>query len=513
MTPKKWRKKENTRAGKRRVTFGIAKHWRNPFQIAIIAVALVSFISSQIVDRLKQQQVFEETMAQAKLLRTEMDALDAQAMTIYSNLQAAFGDSVEKEVSEEEQELIDELAGVSSELDTCFAQINACYTTMAYRYRSVDWVQNWFVDTARWSFESALSRNDFEQARRWFNSSHVNALLLDMKSRIKGGGSLEISAGDDVYEIIVWALKLDGSRLVLANHAGRSSTFPYTIPEIETGPYLIMITSTAGGYFPYPVYIEPGEEKQVTLEIPKFVSDDLVFVPGGPFICGGGQSPFYREHVRTLPSFYIKTYEVTVAEYLEFWKSLSDPQQRSAMMSCINFSDFDEEIEAWDADGRVLDERVKPDFPVVGISCEAAAAYCEWKGRQLGVSLRLPTAFEWEKAARGVDGRIYPWGYDFDASENLALTLDNVKGKEAYPFWAPRGKFNRDISVYNVRNMGGNVREYVTTSNGDCQIRGGSSATPASFMDSTFVSSDTDALPSDVGFRYVMEVSAHKPVQ
>jgi formylglycine-generating enzyme required for sulfatase activity len=508
LTPKKWRKKENTSAGKRRVTFGIAKHWRNPFQIAIIAIALVSFIGSQVFERLKQRQNFEETMAQAKLLRTEMDALNAQAMTVYTDLQTAFGDSVDKQVSAEEQELIDQLAAVSAELDSSFSEINACYISMAYRYRSIDWVQNWFTDTARWSFESALSRNNFEQARRWFNSSHVNALMLDMKSEIKGDGSLEISAGNDVYEIIVWALKLDGSRLVLANHAGRSSTFPYTIPEIEAGPYLIMITSAEGGFFPYPVYIEPGAEKRVALEVPKLVSDDLVFVPGGPFICGGGQSPVYREHVRTLPSFYIKTYEVTVAEYLEFWKSLSDPQQRSAMMSRICFSDFDEAIDAWDADGLILDERVQPGFPVVGISCEAAAAYCQWKSLQLGVSLRLPTEFEWEKAARGVDGRTYPWGYDFNASENLALTLDNEQGKEAYPFWAPRGKFSRDISVYNVRNMGGNVREYVTTANGGCQIRGGSAATPASFMDSTFVSTDTEALPSDVGFRYVMEASS-----
>jgi formylglycine-generating enzyme required for sulfatase activity len=509
LTPKKWRKKVNTRAGKRRVTFGLARHWRNPFQIGILVVALLSFVGSLVVDRLKQRQVFEETMAHATVLRTEMESLNAQAMEIYTNLQARFGDYVEKQVSEDEQELSDQLAAVSAELDTHFSEINSCYITIAYRYRSIDRVQNWFVDTARRSFDEAMARNNFEQARRWFNSSHVNALLLDMKPRIRGDGSLEISAGDEVYEIVVWALKSDGARLVLANHVGRSDTFPYTIFEIEKGSYLIMITSADGGFSPYPVYIEPGEAKQVTLEVPTYLSDDLVFVPGGPFICGGGQSPFYREHVRNLPFFYIKKFEVTIAEYLEFWKSLSDPEQQSAMMSHLNFSDFDEEIDAWDAEGNLLDERVQPDFPVVGISCEAASAYCQWKSRQMGVSLRLPTEFEWEKAARGVDGRTYPWGYDYFASENLALTLDNVAGKDVYPYWAPPGKFNRDISVYNVRDMGGNVREYAVTANGECQIRGGSGSTPASFTDCTFVSSDTEALPSDVGFRYVMEVSPH----
>ena len=494
-------------ARKRRVTLGIAKHWRNPFQIAIIAIALISFFGSIAVDRLKQHQVFEETIAHAKELRKEMDSLNMQAMMIHTNLQVQFGDLIDKNSSIEEQELKDQLVTVSGELDTCFSELNNCFSTIAYRYRTKVWVQNWFVDAARWSFETALSRNNPEQARRWFNDSHVNTLLLDMKSRIKGDGSLDIAAGDEVYEIVIWALKQDGSRLIMANHAGRSNTFPYTIPEIEKGSYLILITSAEGGYFPYPVFIESGEIKQVVLELPKWVSEELVFVPGGPFICGGGLSPFYREHQRILPSFYIKKYEVTVAGYLEFWNSLTDPQQRSLMMSRIRFSDDVEAVDVWDADGTILDERVKPNYPVVGISYEAASAYCIWKSRQTGESIRLPTEFEWEKAARGVDGRTYPWGYEFNGSENLALTLDNMNGKKAYPLWAPPGTFSRDISVYNVRDMGGNVREYVSTANGEYQIRGGSASTPASFLPCTFISPDLEVLPSDVGFRYVMDVS------
>lgn len=497
----------NTRAGKRRITFGIAKHWRNPFQIAIIAVALASFVGSVAMDRLKQRQVFKGSIAHAEELRAEMDVLNTQAMLIRTNLLARFGDSVDRTVSVEEQELKDQFAGISGELDACFAELNNCFITIPYRYRSIDRVQNWFVDTSRGIFKEALARNNPEQARRWFNSSHVNALLLDMKPSIQGVGRLGITGGDDVYEIIVWSIKSDESRLVMANHAGRTDTLPYTIEDIEKGSYLIMITSTGGGFFPYPVHVAAGEEKKVVLEMPPRMVDGMVFVPGGPFICGGGASKLYREHQRILPSFYMKKFEVTVAEYLEFWRSLTDPQQKTAMMSRIHFSDFDTAVDAWDAEGRVLDGRVKPDYPVVGISFEAAEAYCVWKSRQTGESIRLPTEFEWEKAARGVDGRTYPWGYGFHASENLALTLDNQNGKDAYPLWAPVGKFSRDISVYNVRDMGGSVREYASAANGAWQVRGGSTSTPASFLPCTFISTETEALPSDVGFRYVMEVS------
>ena len=191
---------------------------------------------------------------------------------------------------------------------------------------------------------------------------------------------------------------------------------PYIIPEIgKRGRILIMVTSTDGGFFPYPVYIESGEIKRVMLEMPDEISEDLVFIPGGPFICGGDSSPIYRAHQRILPSFYIKKYEVTVADYLEFWSSLSDPQHKSVMMSRLRFSE-DEEIDAWDANGLIMDERVKLDYPVVGISCEAASAYCKWKSHQTGESIRLPTEFEWEKAARGGG-----WAAPIHGDMNLTL--------------------------------------------------------------------------------------------
>ena len=507
LTPKKWRKKVDTRARKRRVSFRIAKHWRNPFQVTIIAIALVSFVGSTAVDRLKQRQVYEDSFARAIDLREEMGSLNTQALTVYTNLQVQFGNSISKTVSEEEQALINQLAELSDELDKRVSEINECYITIAYRYRSKDLTQNWFVEAARWSIESALSRNNPEQARLWYNNAHVNILLPEMKPRIQGEGSLEILAGDDVHEIIMWALKSDESRLVAANHVGRSSTFPYTIPAIEKGSYLIMITKADGGFAPFPVYMEHGETKQVKLEVSSGIPEGMMFVPGGTFICGGEPPSIYREHQRTLSSFFIKKHEVTVAEYLEFWKSLSEAKQKTLTMSRLRFSKDHQEQDAWNAEGIILDDRLQPEYPVVGISYEAAALYCEWKSRQTGATIRLPTEFEWEKAARGVDGRTYPWGYAFDASENLALTLDNEKGKERYPFWAPSGKFNRDISVYNVTDMGGNTREYASSDNGDCQIRGGSAFTPSSFLRCASISSDTTVVPSDVGFRYVREMS------
>ena len=109
-----------------------------------------------------------------------------------------------------------------------------------------------------------------------------------------------------------------------------------------------------------------------------------------------------------------------------------------------------------------------------------------------------------------MDGRIYVWGNGFDKQENLTLTKYNDAGKAQYPIWAPPGKFSRDVSVYNAYDMAGNVRELTSTrlpnSEEFFQLKGGSGSTPQNFLPCSY-SSDTSVVPSDVGFRYLMEIS------
>jgi formylglycine-generating enzyme required for sulfatase activity len=149
------------------------------------------------------------------------------------------------------------------------------------------------------------------------------------------------------------------------------------------------------------------------------------------------------------------------------------------------------------------------EYPVVGILREAAEAFCEWKSNQTGTIIRLPTAEEWEKAARGVDGRRYVWGNGYVSDANLTLTMENAKGKARYPLWAPPGKFMRDVSVYGVYDMAGNVREMTSTplpkSDTLYQLKGGSASTPPNFLPCSYAS-DTPVVPSDVGFRYIQEI-------
>jgi len=497
---------------------------RNPIKSSVAAAVLAALFLAFGAQHAMLYGSYRSNLGRAAELRYQGNGLVDEAMALYDELQALCVKSELKEKTSRELELEALIVSRSTEIAAKYNVAEALYESVPGPYRGKPAVHDGYVEIMQRRIDFALHRQHYAEARAWLKTVRLRIAQPDVRVgaeatrkldavqyRIDGHGSLAITGPDSVRDVIVWPMldDEDDPRKIQGDAVGRGK-LPLRLSVIEKGSYVLQVTCGDGGLMPYPVYIGHGEKKQVDLEIPESVPAGMVYVPGGDFFFGGEESRFYREHQRSLPEFFIKKHEVTVAEYLEFWKTLADPGLKSEYMSRIRFRKQDRRyVDAWDGYGNLTDERLSLEYPVVGISRVAAEVFCEWKSRQAGAIIRLPTSEEWEKSARGVDGRRYIWGNGFVKGANLALTKENAKGKTRFPLWAPPGKFMRDVSVYGAYDLAGNVREMTSSLfPGDdtfYQIKGGSASTPSTFLPCCYAS-DTSVVPSDVGFRYIQEI-------
>ncbi len=164
----------------------------------------------------------------------------------------------------------------------------------------------------------------------------------------------------------------------------------------------------------------------------------MVLISTGRFWMGSsdgeGDNDEHPRHQVTLDAFYMDKFEVTVARYGEFMRATDKNGSKP---------------DYWDQ----VDSSKHRNLPVVGVNWYEARAYCKWAGK------RLPTEAEWEKAARGTDGRTYPWGNEQPtarlANFGQGFTT-NVYGERL----APVDSYEAGNSPYGLHHMAGNVWEW-----------------------------------------------------
>ena len=256
---------------------------------------------------------------------------------------------------------------------------------------------------------------------------------------------------------------------------------PTPTAAIEMGSYLCMVRAPGRRDTRYPVLIERAAQHQgkIRLFSAAEVGDGLVHVPGGAFLYGGDPDAVAcgRRQVVELEDFFVATHPVTCHEYLEFLDHLAESDPVEARRRCPRsapdggqywFQDaagaHHIPTAAWDAagpadrGGRKLQSSPlwwQEDWPVVGVSWEDAVAYCRWLSGQRGRSFTLLDERQWEKAARGVDGRLYPWGNRFDATFCNCST-SHREGMRPLPVTESPA----DESPYGVRGLGGNAADW-----------------------------------------------------
>lgn len=178
-------------------------------------------------------------------------------------------------------------------------------------------------------------------------------------------------------------------------------------------------------------------------------TEGMVFVPAGSFVMGSELGADDERPTREvyLDAFYIDRYEVTNGQYVEFLNAVEDRLERCGGHQCVDTKDEDPDSHIPYQAGRYAVETGYENHPVIKVSWYGARAYCEYRGK------RLPSEAEWEKAARGGDGRAYPWGDEFDA---YRANTDYRVGDTT-----PVGSYPDGVSPYGAYDMAGNVWEWV----------------------------------------------------
>jgi formylglycine-generating enzyme required for sulfatase activity len=175
---------------------------------------------------------------------------------------------------------------------------------------------------------------------------------------------------------------------------------------------------------------ETASTAESTPAKPAYTPGEMVLIPAGEFIFGitDKETTAYPQQKVNLPAFWIDKYEVTNSEFLDF---------------CIKAN------YASEGNFRLFVSPDKGKNPVVNVTWNDAEAYCKGTGK------RLPTEQEWEKAARGTDGRRYPWGEKWDPARSNAYEA-SLRGPTEV------GRYD-DVSPYGVHDMLGNAQEWTST--------------------------------------------------
>lgn len=176
---------------------------------------------------------------------------------------------------------------------------------------------------------------------------------------------------------------------------------------------------------------------------------EMVLVPAGPFTMGSpgkgldedaAEKPVQR---LTLPAFYIDKYELTTARYARFLNAVKQTRDDAGR----EYIGLDQYLPLEQSRADWQPKKGMEELPMGNVTWYGAAAYARWAGK------RLPTEAEWEKAARGPDGRKFPWGPAMDFGR-FRLGIDRR---------APVGSYPAGASPYGCLDMAGGVWEWTSS--------------------------------------------------
>ncbi len=296
-------------------------------------------------------------------------------------------------------------------------------------------------------------------------------------SWLRGDGTVTLHTAPSGVEVQLARYELQDRRLVPVHVRSLGRTPLQRVP-LPMGSWLLTLSAPGFETVRYPVHlareaawdgVAPGGDTPHPVPLPPegALGPMDVYVPPGWFWCGGDpEAPSLSRRRLWVDGVVFRRFQVTNAEWLVFLDALvADgreeealrhvPRERAANGTAgpmiYGRGDDGRFRLVPDADGHLW----VPDNPVLMVDWSDCQAYARWYAASTGVAWRLPGELEWEKAARGVDGRLLPWGNVLDPS--WCLMTQSLPGN---PMPGSVHSFPLDESPFGVRNMAGNARVF-----------------------------------------------------
>ena len=347
------------------------------------------------------------------------------------------------------------------------------------------------ADAWMYRFDQAEEAGDSEAAA-WFESRVRAYGGPSHLARLQGDGLLTLRTDPEGAE--VWAERYDTEQVVWAPV---EKTLLGTTPLVEIplgmGRYRLTIRSEGKRTTTYPVHItrgfhwDSGDQPVKLLTEKECGGLEWRYIPAGPYVRGGDPealNPRPREVV-WVDGFLVLESMVTMRQYARFLTHVKkgndelawsrSPRQIFGLGKWTGYwrkpsPGQQYEVPKQDKDGHAWNPR----WAASAVTWDDALAYAKWLSESSGVATTLPSEDQWEKAARGVDGRLFPWGNTFDPT--LCHIGTSRKGR---PKPDVVGSAKTDVSVYGLRNLSGGAMDMIAANafDGDLSmraVRGGS---------------------------------------
>lgn len=420
-------------------------------------------------------------------------------------------------LSDEEKTLQHKLQQEASTADSRYQIALNNFNKIGPRFKTLE-VNQKVKEIFKSKAQFSLTTNQYGRLKKWhtmvkswLKMSKVNLTeqektkLSTIQKTMSGVGKISFTLPKDqegiltIEKINIYRIPATTRRFMQPQKLDRKRTF-----ELDRGSYLATVRMQGHRPFSKPFYVNYNDEKTINLYIPPMPPKGIAYIHGEKAIIGGRHSQTYREHQQEIAPFFIKKHEVTIKEYLRFWRNLPFSQREQYSPFIPDKNDRCKKVDMWD-DNFIILPPYEDMHPITGITLDAAKKFCEWKTTRTGLVHRLPTAVEWEKAARGIDGRQFVWGNRY--SKEQANILESGQERKQTP--AVIGSFPYDRSIYGVIDLMGNVKEMTASTfhfeDDYYQIKGASyKAYPRHAL--AAASGEYIGPAEDVGFRYVVEI-------